>query len=133
MHQSKIVAHARDGRVVKGLTSDFDPGRENFHVLPAEGGGVPQRLALGELKALFFVKDWLGNRAYNPPPGFGPARPRGRRCVVTFDDGEVIFGSTPDWSEGSTGFTLYPSDPADNNESLFVCSSAVRDVQFPPD
>ena len=47
------------------------------------------RFALGELKALFFVRDWLAHRTYNPPAGFGPARPRGRRCVVTFDDGEV--------------------------------------------
>lgn len=130
MRESKIVAHTRDGRVVKGLTLDFEPGRDIFHVLPAEGGGIPVRLAVGELKALFYVKDWLGNRAYDPPAGFGPAAAKGRRCVVTFHDGEVIFGSTPDYRADAPGFTLYPSDPADNNERLYVIAAAVREVRL---
>ena len=131
MQENKIVAHTLDGRVVKGLTHDFDPAREFFHILPAEGGGVPVRLRLGDLKALFFVRDYLGNREYNAPRGFGPAPPQGRRCVVTFTDGEVIFGFTPDHEDGAAGFTLYPSDPTDNNLRLFVASAAVRSIQFP--
>lgn len=131
MLEHKIVAHTRDGRIVKGLTHDFDPARELFHVLPAEGGGVPLRLRVPELKALFFVKDWLGNREYSAPAGFGPGTPRGRRIVVTFSDGEVIFGFSPDYAPEAPGFTLYPSDPADNNERLFVSTAAVKEIQFP--
>ncbi len=131
MPENKIVAHTRDGRIVKGLTHDFDSSREVFHVLPAEGGGIPVRLRVADLKALFYVKDWLGNRDYDPPAGFGPGMAHGRRCVVTFQDGEVIFGFTPDYAEGAVGFTLFPSDPADNNERLWVLSAAVKEIQFP--
>jgi hypothetical protein len=129
--ENKIVAHTLEGRIVKGLTHDFDPSRSVLHVLPAEGGGVPVRLEFAQLKALFFVKDYLGNRDYDPPPGFGPGAPRGERCIVTFEDGEVIFGTTPDYANHAGGFTLYPSDPADNNVKLFVVRTAVREVKFP--
>jgi hypothetical protein len=131
--ENKVVAHMKDGTIRKGYTRDFDPQRARFHLLPAEGGGVPVALELSELKALFYVKDYLGNRDYDPPAGFGPAHPQGRRCIVTFEDGEVIFGSTPDYGPETPGFTLYPSDPADNNVKLFVSTSAVLQIEFPED
>jgi len=34
---------------------------------------VPVRLRLRDLKALFYVKDYFGNRDYKPPLGFGSA------------------------------------------------------------
>ena len=129
--ENKVVAHTIDGQVHKGITHDFDPGAEYFHLLPAEGGGVPVRLKLRELKALFYVKDYFGNRDYKPPLGFGATAGRGRRCVVTFQDGEVIFGTTPDYVEGATGFSLFPSDPEDNNVRLFVVQRAIREIRFP--
>ncbi len=129
--ENKVVAHTIDGQVHKGVTHDFDPGAEFFHLLPGEGGGVPLRLRVRDLKALFYVKDYFGNRDYKAPLGFGSSASRGRRCVVTFHDGEVIFGTTPDHVEGSTGFTLFPSDPEDNNLRLFVVQRAVKEIRFP--
>lgn len=129
--ENKVVVHTLDGRIVKGLTLDLRPDMPHFHVLPGEGGGVPVRLAIDDVKGVFYVKDFLGNRDYDPPPGFGPAPDRGRRCIVTFQDGEVIFGTTPDFDPQGTGFTLYPSDPADNNVKIFVGRRAVTRVEFP--
>jgi len=43
----------------------------------------------------------------------------------------VIFGTTPDYVEGAIGFTLYPSDPEDNNLRLFVVRDSVREIRFP--
>ncbi|GAB4222244.1 MAG: hypothetical protein Kow0062_18730 [Acidobacteriota bacterium] len=131
MNEYKVVVHRADGTILKGITHDFQPGVREFHLLPAEGGGVPQRVALDEIKGVFFVRDWLGNREYDPPPGFGPAPVRGRRAVVTFEDGEVIHGSTPDFDESAPGFTLYPSDPEDNNVRIWVSARAVRSIEFP--
>ncbi len=128
--EQKVVAHTRDGRIHKGVTGDFAAGREFFHLLPAEGGGVPQRIDLSSLKALFYVRDFLGNREYDPPPGFGPAKSPGRKCVVTFDDGEVIFGFAVNYDESAPGFTLIPSDPEDNNEKIYVVRSAIKTIQF---
>jgi hypothetical protein len=129
--ESKVVVHALGGHIIKGVTQDFRPGRTRFHVLPAEGGGVPRPVQLEDIKALFFVKDFQGDSDYDPPPDFGPAPDRGRRCIVTFEDGEVILGSTPDYEEGAAGFTLYPSDPADNNERIYVSRRAVTSIDFP--
>ncbi len=136
--ENKVVAHLREGRIVKGLTHDFDSRREVFHVLPAEGGGIPVRVRISEMKALFYVRDYIGNREYDPPPGFGVRADRGRRCVVTFYDGEVIFGSTPDYDadgrpsdSDALGFMLYPSDSDDNNVRIFVSSKAIKEIHFP--
>lgn len=129
--ENKIVAHTRDGRVVKGITHDFNPQQDSFHVLPAEGGGIPLRLSVSELKALFYVKDYFGNREYKAPRSFGTGSGLGPRCVVTFFDGETIFGTTPDYEVSPVGFTLYPSDPDDNNDRLFVAKSAIREIVFP--
>lgn len=129
--ETKVVVHTLEGRIVKGVTHDFRPGTNAFHILPAEGGGVPMPFQIDRIKALFFVKDFLGDSSYDPPPGFGPATARGRRCVVTFHDGEVIFGSSPDYEDEAPGFTLYPSDPADNNERIYVSRAAVKSIDLP--
>ena len=60
MAGNKVVARYRDGRVIKGSTTDFIPTRDVFHVHPEGGGlGVPVRHT--ELKAIFFVRDYAGN------------------------------------------------------------------------
>lgn len=129
--ENRVVVHTLEGRIIKGMTNDFRPEMPHFHVLPGEGGGIPVRVPLESIKGVFYVKDFLGNRDYDPPPGFGHAPDRGRRCIVTFHDGEVIFGTTPDYDVTSPGFTLYPSDPADNNVKIFVGTRAVLKVEFP--
>ena len=62
--EQKIVVHVKDGAVHKGVTHDFSPRQTSFHVLPAEGGGVPVRVQLADMKAMFWVKDYLGNRDF---------------------------------------------------------------------
>lgn len=131
MQENKVVAHTRDGRIIKGMTTDFDSRNEFFHLLPAEGGGIPIRLRIPDLKALFYVRDWLGNRDYSAPAGFGGTASHGRRCIVTCKDGEVIFGFTPDFEGDSPGFTLFPADPDDNNQKIYLVREAVQSVQFP--
>ena len=60
--EQRLVVHRKDGKIFKGVTQDFDPEQEVFHFLPAEGGGVPLRMIVEEMKALFWVKEYLGNR-----------------------------------------------------------------------
>ena len=38
--EQKIVVNMRGGAVHKGVTHDFSPKQDAFHVLPAEGGGL---------------------------------------------------------------------------------------------
>jgi hypothetical protein len=129
--EQKIVAHMKAGAVHKGITQDFDPEEAQFHVLPAEGGGVPVRLRVDDLKALFWVRDYIGNRQFVARKDFG-ADSAGRRAIVTFADGEEIWGTMGAESEGRTGFFLTPSDKADNNMRIFVVRSALKELRLMP-
>ena len=60
--ERKVVVHMKDGSIHKGITHDFESGGESFHLLPAEGGGIPMLMRVSEMKALFWVKDFLGIR-----------------------------------------------------------------------
>ena len=62
--EQKLVVHRKDGSIFKGVTQDFDPAQAEFHFLPAEGGGIPVRMRVNDMKALFWVKDYLGNRQF---------------------------------------------------------------------
>src|SRR5262245_16490695 len=90
----RVVARHRDGRVVKGTTRDFVPNRPSFHVAPPDGGPAV-RVAIDELKALFFVKDLDGDPSRVDVPGFvrEPADgARGPKVAVRFPDGEIVCG-----------------------------------------
>jgi len=64
MAGNRVVARYRDGRLVKGVTSDFLPTRELFHIAP-EGGGAPLTVKHADLKAIFFVRDFTGNPGHH--------------------------------------------------------------------
>ena len=92
--EQKIVVNMRGGAVHKGVTHDFSPKNEVFHVLPAEGGGVPVRVQMQDMKAMFWVRDYLGNREFVARREFNPDRAaEGRRAIVTFADGETMWGT----------------------------------------
>ena len=127
--EQKLVVHMKDGTIHKGVTQDFDPQREAFHFLPAEGGGIPVRMELVAMKALFWVKDYIGNRQYVARHSFDQADRPGERTVVTFQDGEEIWGTLTGDVEGQLGFFLIPADSEDNNIRIFVVRAALKDMR----
>jgi hypothetical protein len=54
----KVVARYIDGRVVKGVSSDINPKRPFCHIRTDD---ETLSVKLLDLKALFFVKDLVGN------------------------------------------------------------------------
>ena len=85
---NKLVAHYKDGRVFKGFTRDFVPNKPAFHLASMANQEFVKEVILDELKALFFVKDFVGDPAYNPKQSFEevPYSP-GKKLKVTFMDG----------------------------------------------
>jgi len=66
METLKVVAQYIDGRVVKGLSQDFFPNKDHFHVYPADKASSETiEIFLKELKAVFFVRDFVGDFQYN--------------------------------------------------------------------
>jgi hypothetical protein len=127
--EQKIVAHTKAGAVHKGVTQDFDPDEVTFHILPAEGGGVPLRLRVDDMKALFWVKDYIGNRQFVARKEFESVAAE-RRAIVTFEDGEEIWGTLGREAEGGAGFFLTPADKGDNNVRIFVVRSALKELRL---
>ena len=127
----KIVVRYKDGRVIKGFSHDFNPGRSQFAIWPSinapehEGMLVP----LSVLKAVFFVRDFQGDASYTEERSFGQAA-HGRKLEVTFSDNEMLVGTTLSYRPDGQGFFVIPADPRANNLRVFVVTSAVRHVRF---
>ncbi|MGH7725400.1 MAG: DUF6982 domain-containing protein [Candidatus Eiseniibacteriota bacterium] len=129
-----VVARYTNGQVIKGYTQDFFPDHPVFHVLPKGSmASVPVRLA--DLKAVFFVRDLIGNRLRNknrkfPPVDNGPQQ--GRRIAVHFKDGELLVGYALTYSPEKPGFFVFPHDPMGNNLRVFVMRAATQTVKLGP-
>ena len=131
--ENKIVVHLKDGVVLKGVTHDFEPSQGSFHLLPAEGGGVPVRVRLGDMKALFYVKDYVGNRDFVARRQFDDAQRAARKAIVSFHDGEEIWGVLGEGADqDGTGFFFFPADKRDNNIRIFVIRSAMKELRVVP-
>jgi uncharacterized protein DUF6982 len=132
--RQKLVAHLKDGEVLKGYSRDFVDGAGDFHLMtPDRPVATSRRIEVDELKAVFFVRSWgrpAGHvlRRYRFGVG-GMARDPGRRVVVHFRDGERIWGYVLEEAGPEGGFYLVPADPEDNNRKIFVVSSSLQELQ----
>lgn len=125
---NKVVVRYKDGRVVKGTTRDFVPGKAVFH-LEIAGGREPVEVTVEDLKAIFFVKEFDGNPQYTEAKCFSdPGSGKGKRIVVNFKDGEVLSGYTLGYDANRPGFVVMPSDDRSNNKRVYVVRSSVASV-----
>ena len=104
----KVVVHFIDDIIVKGYVNNFNANRPSFHFYKDITGSSPNQpilLEMKEIKAIFFVKTFEGNKGYVERKEFIEGdRVFGRRVEVTFIDGEVIRGSTVDYDPLHIGF-----------------------------
>jgi Family of unknown function (DUF6982) len=126
--QNKIVIHYADGRILKGVTGDFAQDRPVFHVTEKDTNKAIE-VTVSRLKAVFFVKDYKGNRAYHEQKNI-ERKGMGKKITVAFKDGETLVGYTTSYSPNRAHFFLYPSDPKSNNERVFVVTASTREIIF---
>jgi len=119
--------------MIKGTTADFFPNKDLFHV-SVEDAPVqekPMEINTQDLKALFFVKDFKGDRQHDEGGEFDSSRPpSGRRIKVVFNDGEILLGTTTGYQPKRSGFFVVPADAESNNERCYVIAAATREVSF---
>jgi hypothetical protein len=133
MELIKVVIRYADGRVVKGYTRDFFPNKTSFHLelVYGDSKGKVIEVELQELKAVFFVKDFLGNRSYDERKSFLDGQQfTGRKVQVLFKDGELLIGSTVGYDPQRHGFFFFPADPETNNLKIYAVTSAVSKIEF---
>ncbi len=125
----KVVARFRDGRLMRGYTADFHPSKPQLHLSAEPQSNDSLFLALSQLKALFFVRDFAGDQMRVDRLEFGTA-PQGRKVAVTFHDGETLLGSTLGYRGEGNGFFVHPADPRSNNLRVFVAPGSTQQVRF---
>ena len=134
MIANKIVVKYKNGKIVKGWSTDFGPNKEIFHLHPLEEYGKNVLgIKISSIKAVFFVKDYKGNKDYKKIrtfDGFPKGIPTERKIVIIFKDGENFYGTTHSYNPERKGFYVYPIDPKDNSERVFVINPAVNSVKF---
>ena len=133
MQPAKVVVRYADGRIIKGYTQDFLPTKPSFLVRPIDIGTSIDavEVMIRDLKAVFFVRDFVGNPNHIDPKDFsdGVDAP-GILLQVTFKDGEVIVGSALSYDPQRPGFFILPADSNGNNLGIFVVSHSVMQVIY---
>ena len=127
MEPNKVVAKCKDNTMKKGTTRDFFPNKTHFHL--EEMNGNILEISIEDLKAVFFVKDFEGNKAhqYNYDDNIAGG---GKKIKVRFFDGESVVGYTLGYSPNRQGFFMTPADLQGNNERIFVVKSATEKIEF---
>ena len=127
MEKPKVIARFKDGVLVKGYTGDFFPNKNTFHL--EQLNGEVASIDTEQLKAVFFVKDFEGNK--NHEDTYSDTVPGGgRKIQVKFKDGELVIGFAQSYSPDRHGFFMIPADTQNNNERIFVIISATEEVTF---
>jgi uncharacterized protein DUF6982 len=128
-HNRKVVARYRDGKLVKGYTFDFLPSQPRFHVFAEpNANGASAQVFLRDLKALFFVRDLVGDPGRRDGQSFPAGDSAGAHVEVRFLDGEVMAGTIEGAATDTPGFFLVPADEGSNNLRVYVLAAATRAV-----
>jgi len=132
MEPIKVVVRYADGRVVKGMTQDFFPNKDRFHLRSdTTASEEPAEVLIRDLKAVFFVKDFDGKPDYNERKEYNNGdKAQGRKVEILFVDGEKLVGSTLGYDPNRLGFFLFPVDPESNNMRVFAVTAAVKNVRY---
>jgi hypothetical protein len=135
---TRVVAHYKSGRLLKGYTRDFSPSEDTFTMVSEQqrDKGQTYQVRIADLKAVFFVRALEGNMFYREKKKFrevNMSHLRGIGIRIQFKDGEVIRGSSLDYAIGKKAFFLTPVDPESNNERIYVVVDAVKDIKVAGD
>jgi len=137
--EQRVVARFTDGRVLKGYINEFT-AESDYVVLDEAGSGKEQRIPVSDLKALFFIKSFEGDRQYREKKTFGISPNKGKKVYVKFFDRESLVGFVEGevpWGKGfflsgegskTKGFFLIPVDGNCNNIKVFVVGRAIEDI-----
>jgi len=135
MLKKKVVVKYKNGDIIKGWVEEFKPERESFILFPLIEYSEEERIEIkfSPLKAVFFVKDFIGNKDYKKVRTFNidiKITPSQRKLIINFKDGENLYGTSHNYGRFKMGFFVYPIDPKDNNERIFVVRTATDSISL---
>jgi hypothetical protein len=133
MERRKVIVRKLNGEIIKGHLETIPQlrGRKEVSIvsLTEELITVPKP----EIKALFFVRKFSGDKEYSEVKFFqNQPRIDGLWVRVTFNDGETVEGIVSNSSRFllEDGFCVIPGDPKSNNQLIYVPKAALRDFKI---
>jgi len=135
MLKKKAVVKYQNGEIIKGWVEEFKPEQESFILYPLIEYSEEERMEIdfNSLKAVFFVKNFVGNKDYKKVRTFNvdlKITPSQRKLIVNFKDGEHLYGTSHNYGRYKVGFFVYPIDPKNNNERIFAVNEAIESVHL---
>ena len=139
----KIVLRFNTGKILKGYITDFTAYTDIVVVQDSETD-EEHKIPIIELKAIFFVKTFEGDRSRRDKKMYGISENVGRKVYIRFNDGESMMGFLEGdipWEKGFhlakpsgalKGFFLIPVDVDSNNKKVFVVNSSIKDITLLP-
>jgi hypothetical protein len=137
----KVVIAMQDGVLIKGYFCAEPPadltllaGNSDSHIHDRyiSEDGTPLEANWTQVKAVFFVSSFDGDRKYQPLRFYsnGPAI-KSIWVEIVFRDGEVIEGIVQNSIHHlkDDGFFLFPSTPGGNNLLIYVNKTAIADYR----
>jgi hypothetical protein len=132
----KVILRFIDGKMLKGYIQDLKIAEEYLYLEDESKHQLKVRLK--ELKAIFYVKKFEGDRSHQDKKVLTGTHPDAKRVFVKFKDGETIMGNMEGvipWQKGfflesmkEKAFTIVPVDESSNNTKILVVTTAVKDV-----
>ena len=135
MLKKKAVVKYQNEEIIKGWVEDLRPDRDSFILFPLIEYSEEERIEIkfSSLKAVLFEKDFIGDKNYKKVRTFNvdlKVTPSQRKLIVNFKDGEHLYGTSHSYGRYKMGFFMYPIDPKDNSERIFVVHSAAESVRL---
>lgn len=135
MLKKKVVVKYQNGEIIKGWVEDFRPNKILFILFPLIEYNEEDIIEINfnSLKAVFFVKDFIGDKNYKKIRTFNveiKITPSQRKLIINFIDGEHLNGKSHSYGRYKIGFFVYPIDPKDNSNRIFVVHKAIESVRL---
>lgn len=120
MEYRKLILRYLNGMVIPALVGFFENGTDPITAINPDG--TPLCVNVSELKAAFFVRDYLGNPSYQTLLDEEELRKRTSGIFVRlyFKDGETMMGQVAKDTDFTKGFFVKVLDPDDNNILVYV-------------
>ena len=123
-----VAVRCLDKAIIKGLTFDFRPNRDFFHV-EEQSGAAPVRVPIENLKAIFFIKTLGRDPSCVDKRSFEQRVGPEKKVWIEFVDGEKMAGWSSSFGSPREGFFVFPADPNSNTEMAYVFRCAIAQME----
>jgi len=130
MERRKVIARKTNGEILKGYVEAAPENEKDDNITLLSLTDEVVKIPKQDMKALFFVKKFSGNKEYSEVKFF-ESQPKidGLWVRLTFYDDEMLEGIVSNSIRflSDDGFYLKPPDPNSNNRLMYVIKAALKD------